>query len=307
LLLCSAGESDIVYRIGGGIPWQVYFQRVLSTKKVKYAQALSYTASFGALFMAIPAILVGAIAKSTDWSTVDMPRSLLHASDNTTLADTRLVVPVVLQYLTPQWVSIFGMGAISAAVMSSADSSILSAASMFSHNIYKVLFRPKASQRELLWVLRGSILAVGAAATSMALTIKSIYYLFALCSDLVFVLLLPQLVCALYVPFANGYGSFFGYTFGLFMRLAGGEYLIRLPPLIEYPMYQEDELRQLFPFRTLSMLCSLFTLIAVSYLTKIIFTRNFLSPKFDILGVFHEKKKINDEVTVSMMELTTKL
>ena len=78
----------------------------------------------------------------SDWSTVDMPRNLL-GKDNTTLADSRLVVPVVLQYLTPQWVSIFGMGAISAAVMSSADSSILSASTMFTHNIYKIIIRPK--------------------------------------------------------------------------------------------------------------------------------------------------------------------
>jgi hypothetical protein len=36
-----------------------------------------------------------------------------------------------------------GLGAISAAVMSSADASILSSSSMFSRNIYKAAFRPK--------------------------------------------------------------------------------------------------------------------------------------------------------------------
>ena len=48
---------------------------------------------------------------------------------------------MVLQYLTPTAVSFVGLGAVSAAVMSSADSSILSAASMFAHNIYKLVFR----------------------------------------------------------------------------------------------------------------------------------------------------------------------
>ncbi len=140
----------------------------------------------------------------------------------------------------------------------------------------------------------------------MALTIESIYYLFALCSDLVFVLLLPQLVCALYLPFANSYGSVTGYFVGLFFRLAGGEYLIKLRPLIVYPMYQEAELRQLFPFRTLSMLLSLFTLIAVSALTRFLFVKEILPRKYDFLEVFEEKEK-KDDVAMSMMDLTTKL
>ncbi len=148
---------------------------------------------------------------------------------------------------------------------------------------------------------------VGAAATSMALTIKSIYYLFALCSDLVFVLLLPQLICALYVPFVNGYGSFTGYFVGLFFRMAGGEYLIKLPPLIVYPMYQEADLRQLFPFRTLSMLISLVTLIAVSYAAKVLFTREILSLKYDVFNVFKEKPKEKQEENSNDMTETTKM
>lgn len=49
----------------GGIPWQVYFQRVLSSKTAGRAQLLSYVAAFGCLIMAIPPVLIGAIAKST--------------------------------------------------------------------------------------------------------------------------------------------------------------------------------------------------------------------------------------------------
>ncbi|RZF35879.1 hypothetical protein LSTR_LSTR015415, partial [Laodelphax striatellus] len=49
----------------GGIPWQVYFQRVLSSKSAARAQILSYVAAFGCLIMAIPPVLIGAIARST--------------------------------------------------------------------------------------------------------------------------------------------------------------------------------------------------------------------------------------------------
>lgn len=51
--------------IFGGIPWQVYFQRVLSSKTAGRAQLLSYVAAFGCILMAIPPVLIGAIAKGT--------------------------------------------------------------------------------------------------------------------------------------------------------------------------------------------------------------------------------------------------
>ena len=57
--------------------------------------------------------------------------------------DIRMILPMVLQYLTPTYISFFGLGAVSAAVMSSADSSVLSASSMFARNVYKLLFRPR--------------------------------------------------------------------------------------------------------------------------------------------------------------------
>lgn len=49
----------------GGIPWQVYFQRVLSASSATYAQVLSFIAAFGCLVMAVPSVLIGAIGAST--------------------------------------------------------------------------------------------------------------------------------------------------------------------------------------------------------------------------------------------------
>ncbi len=53
----------------------------------------------------------------------------------------RMILPMVLQYLTPGVIAFFGLGAVSAAVMSSADSSVLSASSMFARNVYKLIIR----------------------------------------------------------------------------------------------------------------------------------------------------------------------
>ena len=55
--------------------------------------------------------------------------------------DKAMILPMVLQYLTPTPVSFVGLGAVAAAVMSSTDSSFVSASSMFSHNVYKLIFR----------------------------------------------------------------------------------------------------------------------------------------------------------------------
>ncbi|XP_075162329.1 choline transporter [Haematobia irritans] len=264
--------------IFGGIPWQVYFQRVLSSKTAGRAQLLSYVAAAGCILMAIPPVLIGAIAKATPWNETDYsgPYPL-------TVQETSMILPMVLQYLTPDFVSFFGLGAVSAAVMSSADSSVLSAASMFARNVYKLIFRQKASEMEIIWVMRGGIIVVGIMATIMALTIPSIYGLWSMCSDLVYVILFPQLLMVVHFKkHCNTYGSLAAYIIALFIRLSGGEALLGLPALIHYPGYDAENQTQLFPFRTMAMLISLVTLIVVSWWTKMMFESGKLPPSYDV-------------------------
>ncbi|XP_013396451.1 high-affinity choline transporter 1 [Lingula anatina] len=261
----------------GGIPWQVYFQRVLSAKTAFRAQILSYVAAAGVVVLAIPAVLVGAIASSTDWNSTEYDGELPIPAE-----EQKLVLPLVLQYLCPTAVSFIGLGSISAAVMSSADSSVLSASSMFARNVYKMTCRQNASEREIIWVMRFAIFGVGALATIMGITISTIYGLWFLCSDLVYVILFPQLVCVIYLKAANTYGSLAGFIFGLFFRLAGGEMLIGLHPLIKYPFYDEKNNAQLFPYKTLSMLITLFTIWAVSLPFKYVFENGMLPKHYDV-------------------------
>lgn len=49
----------------GGIPWQAYFQRVLSANSAFNAQMLSVTAGLGCVIMSVPSVLIGAVAANT--------------------------------------------------------------------------------------------------------------------------------------------------------------------------------------------------------------------------------------------------
>lgn len=134
-------------------------------------------------------------------------------------------------------------------------------------------------------MMRIGIFGVGACATIMALTVTSIYSLWALCSDLVYVILFPQLCCVIYLEKTNTYGSFFGYVIGLVLRVGGGESKIGLPPFIKYPYYNEVD-GQLFPFRTLSMLVSFASIVVVSYALKFLFEKGILPSSMDFLHCF---------------------
>lgn len=93
-----------------------------------------------------------------------------------------------------------------------------------------------------------------------------------MCSDLVYVILFPQLLMVVHFKkHCNTYGSLAAYIIAFFIRLAGGEALLGLPALIHFPGYDEENQTQLFPFRTLAMLLSLVTLILVSWWTKYVF------------------------------------
>ncbi|KAG7474287.1 high-affinity choline transporter 1-like [Solea senegalensis] len=291
----------------GGIPWQVYFQRVLSASSATYAQVLSFLAAFGCLVMAVPSVLIGAIGASTDWNQTtygSIPPKDKEESD--------MILPIVLQHLCPPYVSFFGLGAVSAAVMSSADSSILSASSMFARNIYQLAFRQSASDREIVWVMRITIFIFGALATAMALLTGSVYGLWYLSSDLVYVIIFPQLLSVLFVKGTNTYGSVAGYVFGLLLRIGGGEPYLKLPPFIFYPGWVTQEkthhltgqveyfVQQRFPFKSVSMVASLLANVGFSYLTKYLFESGMLSHKYDFLDAVVSKhsKEIMDKATL---------
>lgn len=268
--------------IYGGIPWQVYWQRALSAKTEFIAEALSFIAAFGCLISAVPAILLGAVAKYTDWNQTD------YGQHHILLEDRSLTLPLVMRYLCPTAVTFIGLGAVSAAVMSSTDSSILSSSSMFSRNVFSVIYirihKKGPSEAVQVWVMRAAQVVIAALGCVMAIAIPSIYELFVLCGDFLYVVMIPQLICVMYLKGTNSYGSLAAYVAGFFFRLAGGEVALRIPAIIEYPWYKDGT--QYFPFRTLAMLISLITHIAVSYSIDFIFRKGYLPLKYDYYGCF---------------------
>jgi len=85
--------------------------------------------------------------------------------------------------------------------------------------------------------MRFGIFGVGVLAMVMGIMIDSIYELWYLCGDLVYVILFPQLVSVIYLSWTNTYGSLAGYTIGLLFRLLGGENAVHLSATIHYPGY----------------------------------------------------------------------
>jgi high affinity choline transporter 7 len=255
----------------GGIPWNCYFQRVLSCQTPSKAREHSIIAGLLTIGFTVPPLLLGMAAFGYAWP----PQLQGELAEN-----PALTLPMILRYATPPLVAVLGLGAIIGAVTSSFSSSILSAGSMFSWNCCKRLFWPDLSNARMLKVLRTSIVLLGASAAVMALKIQSVQALWFFTSDLIFVLLFPQLLFVLFDSKVNLTGSIVAFTISLILRVGGGEPLLGLPHFIPYPemlslissgdpanWYDSVTGAMLFPFKTLAAVTGLILLPTVSRLT----------------------------------------
>lgn len=289
----------------GGIPWQVYFQRVLSAPSAKQAKQLSFIAAIGCVIMAVPSIWIGIAGATADWKGLGLEEPPAYS----------LILPYVLQHLTPPFVATIGLSAVAAAVMSSIDSSILSASSMFYWNVIRPFFgsteakNSKANSNPLEFqsntpesqsdnsdqqsdiskfqsetqdilstslesqvdtmedpvkvkrIIQAGILAIGGIATYISLQVQSVYALWFLCADLVYVVLFPQLTMALFFKKSNWIGAVSGFAVSLFLRVGGGEETFGWDGFLPYPDMN-------FPLRTVSMLMGFVTIYLVSLATQ---------------------------------------
>ncbi len=169
---------------------QTLMQRGLAAKSERVAQNSFYLAGAFYLTLGMIPVILGLVAMVT------MPG----------IADTETVIPeLALNHLHPVAVSIF-VGALLAAIMSSADSALLSCASIFTVNIAPLFTRRTITDRQRLLISRVTIPLFGIIALVIALEVQLVYDLIQDANSVLLVSVVVPFVCGMWWRKANRTG-----------------------------------------------------------------------------------------------------
>ncbi len=135
----------------------VRFMAIKSTKEIPQATHIAMTWVTLSLAAAVAVGMVGTVYLSTTLEGTDSEKVFL-------LMTNELFPPIIAGLV---------LSAVLAAIMSTASSQLLVAASAFAQDFYKTVIRKDAEQKELVWISRASVLVIASTAVFLGLNPNS--------------------------------------------------------------------------------------------------------------------------------------
>lgn len=156
----AASWQDIVSGLAWGLGYFGMPHIIVRFMSTKNSKVLKKSATIGIVWVVLS--LGAAIAMAILGRAFAPTQALVEAGQQ------ELVFVTLAQKLFPGFIAGLLLSAIVAAAMSTADSQLLVASSSFTSDIYKPIFRKKASDKEVLWVGRLVVLAIAVIAYFIA-------------------------------------------------------------------------------------------------------------------------------------------
>jgi Na+/proline symporter len=177
---------------------QSLVQRALAAKSERVAQNSFYLGGIGYLFFGMIPVILGIIASVT-MPGIEDPEALIPA--------------LAIEHLHPIAVAVF-VGALLAAIMSSADSALLACASLLTQNVLPLVKRNPSTRLGLI-VARASIPACGIVAIAIALEFQYVYNLILDANILGMAAIIVPYICGMWWSKANRTGALSAMAAGL--------------------------------------------------------------------------------------------
>ncbi len=194
----------------GSIPQQDVFQRVNSSKDERIAVCGTTLGGIGYFFFAAVPLFLAYSAKLVDADMVERLSAI----------DSQLILPTMVVEYMPFYMQVIFFGALLSVIMSTASGTLLAPSVTFSENVIRP-FRPRMTDRQLLWTTRMTVAVFTLIVTAYAIaTEASIHTMVENAYRITLAGAFVPLTAGLFWRRANSLGAALAVAFGLLTWLA---------------------------------------------------------------------------------------